>query len=87
MGKVMHRRVAKVAQEYAGRQVDVGETFDVDQQDLELLIAIGRVEREDGDAVPGFVKRDVVATTPANYNTRDMVAQPLGKRQHQRKGA
>lgn len=70
----MQKRIAKVAQEYAGRQVQVGEGFDVEPQDVVLLLTIGRIEPQDGDVLPGFMQRDMACDTPQGYATRVMTA-------------
>lgn len=57
----MPQRVAKVDQEYAGRQVKVGEVFRVEPGDVGLLSVLGRIE-----------DKDMQAESPAEYQTRDM---------------
>lgn len=70
----MQKRIAKVDQEYAGRLVRVGQGFDVEPQDVVLLLTIGRIEPQDGDVLPGFMQRDMSCSGPQNYATRVMTA-------------
>lgn len=67
-------RICKVPHEYAGRQVEVGERFDVEPAHVELAVALGRVEREPDDIVPGYVTRDMAANWPNAYSPRAMSA-------------
>ena len=86
----MQERTCKKAHVYAGRQVEVGCRFKVELGDVELMLALGRIEREEGDFVPGHVARDMVAGWPGDYATRDMSAsqdQPRQKRAYNRKAA
>lgn len=53
----MPERTSKVAHEYAGRQLTAGERFEVEPQHVVLLLAIGRIEPEEGEA--GYIARDV----------------------------
>lgn len=75
------KRVSRVAQEYAGRQLQVGDTFECDAEHVGLLLAMGRVEREEGDPpAPNFgLHRGEPSQT---YRTRDLKA-----KQHTRKAA
>lgn len=41
------KRVAKIAQEYAGKKVAPGKEFDVEVKDLQLLTVLGRIETEE----------------------------------------
>lgn len=66
----MPERIAKVAQEYAGRQIGVGETFQVEAEHVYLLLTIGRIEPVEGES--GYEVRDMTAGAPAAYMTRDM---------------
>jgi len=52
----MPKRTSRVAQEYAGRAIGVGERFEVEEQHIYLLLAIGRIEPEEGET--GFARRD-----------------------------
>ena len=56
-------RTAKVEQEYAQRQVKVGQRFQVEEQDVNALLALGRIEPVSGEA--GYVQP---------YRTREMKA-------------
>lgn len=66
----MIERTAKVAQEYAGRYIKVGETFEVEPQHVTLLLTIGRIEPEEGE--PGYVSRDMAADHGGSYLTREI---------------
>jgi hypothetical protein len=80
----MPQRVAKVEQEYAGRAVKVGEAFDVDQQDVQLLLDMGRIERGDEDSPPPFYQVKVPTPSPiaatGSYATREMRPNRRGSR-------
>jgi hypothetical protein len=76
----MPERICKSPHEYAGRQVEVGQRFHVEPADVELMLAMGRIEREEGDKAPGYVPRDMAAGWAGGYATREMVAQPRPKR-------
>lgn len=71
----MPKRISKVAQEYAQRQIGVGETFDVEPQDVALLLTLDRIEPE---------TKDETAAEAAPYLTRDLAAQRV-KRPYNRK--
>jgi hypothetical protein len=66
----MPKRVSKIAQEYAGRDVAVGEEFDVEEQHVPLLLSIGRIEPVEGEA--GYVAREMTAGKQPEYRTREM---------------
>lgn len=53
-------RVSKAIQRYAGKDIAVGESFDVHINNVKLLLAIGRIEPEPGE--PGFIVRNVAAS-------------------------
>lgn len=55
------QRTCKTEHYYGGKVRTPGEKFDVQPGDLEFEIETGRVEREDGDPVPGYKTRDMVA--------------------------
>lgn len=74
----MPERVSKVEHEYAGRRLKVGERFDCEPQHVAMMLAIGRVEPEEGE--PGYVGRDLQAGGPTNYMTRDLQAAPPRRR-------
>lgn len=74
----MPARVSKVIHEYAGRQIKVGETFDVHEADVDLMLAIGRIERMDTDRVPDHVSSSMAAEWPNGYSTRAMTARRSG---------
>lgn len=61
-------RTAKVDQEYAQRQVKVGQRFHVEQQDVQVLLILGRIEPVDGEA--GFIP-------PTTYRTRELKARKV----------
>lgn len=42
----MPERIAKIDQDYAGRRVKAGETFEVEPQLVHILEALGRLEPE-----------------------------------------
>jgi hypothetical protein len=69
----MPEHIAKVDQMYYDRQIKVGETFEVDDGDVQLLSLLDRI---DVDKVP----------MQNTYATRDMIAQ-RGKRMNNRKAA
>jgi hypothetical protein len=66
----MPERTCKVALQYAGRDVGVGERFNVEAKDVELLLTIGWIEPEEGEEV--YVTRDMAAGEPEEYKTREM---------------
>jgi hypothetical protein len=76
----MPERISKVSHEYAGRQVKVGERFNVDAADVELMVAMGRVERDVEDKIPAFVHPTKSADWPNTYATRDMNAARVHRR-------
>lgn len=55
-------RTATVQQEYAQRQIVPGQRFDVEDQDVAALLALGRIKPEKGES--GYVEQ--------TYLTRDM---------------
>lgn len=71
----MQERISKVAHEYAGRKLTVGEVFECAPRDVKLLLALGRIEPEEGE--PGYVERDMTAGNAGEYRTRDMNAGTL----------
>lgn len=77
----MPKRVAKVAQAYAGRDIRVGQAFEVEVDHVGILLTLGHIEPIEGES--GYVARDLNADV--NYNTRDMTARP--KRPYNRKAA
>ena len=80
----MAQRIAKVAQEYAGRRIKPGETFEVQEIHVRLLEAIGRIEpvaRAAEGAPPttgaaSTTTREMRPGPAASYQTRDMAAAP-----------
>lgn len=46
-------RIAKTAHEYAGRDLKPGDRFEVEAPHVPLLLALERIEPEEGE--PGFV--------------------------------
>lgn len=60
-------RVSAVEHEYAGRRLKVGEAFQCDAIDVELLLALGRIKPERGE-------RGYVEPEPQTYTTRAMTA-------------
>lgn len=81
----MAMRKALVPQEYAGRKIAAGETFDVEPPHLHLLTVLGRIAEPDPveveSAQPTY---SVSAVEEAPFN-RSMQAAPLGaggKRRH-----
>lgn len=82
----MQERISKVAHEYAGRQLKVGDAFDIEPDHVPLLLALGRIEPAECEL--GYVARDMSAGAPAEYRTRDMNAEtPCVKRGYKRKAA
>lgn len=81
----MQERTCKKAHVYAGRQVEVGDRFSVGPADIELMLSLGRIEREQDDKVPGYVPRHMIGEWAGGYQTREMVAAP--KRAYIRKAA
>ncbi|MBI4291313.1 MAG: hypothetical protein HY661_07540 [Betaproteobacteria bacterium] len=65
----MPERISKAHHEYAGRQLHPGDRFNVEPQDLELLLLLQRIEPEEPDE---YQTRDMAAAPPAAYRTRDM---------------
>lgn len=80
----MAERVARVAQEYAGRHILPGEKFHVEPQHERLLEAIGRIEALAAQAEPISARRDMQASKPATYQTRDMAAAQPKKRRNRK---
>ena len=74
----MPKRKALVAQEYWERKITVGETFDVEPQDLELLVKLGRVAEssgsDDDDDDEKKKKYSTVSLDDGAYNNRQMTA-------------
>lgn len=70
----MLHRIAKVDQQYAQRMVKVGEGFLVEPRDVPLLIAIGRIDPQADDPVPGFMPRSAQEQPAQGYATRIMTA-------------
>jgi hypothetical protein len=64
----MAKRIAKVAQEYAQRHIEVGETFDVDESDVALLLELGRLEPDAPQQ--GYATRDMTAGRSRGYRTK-----------------
>ncbi len=78
----MALRISKIAHEYPyGCHRQVGERFEADSQDVELLLRLGRIESEVGEY--GYVGEKSI--TPQIYETRDMSAKQ--KRKYERKAA
>ena len=67
----MPERTCKTTHEYAGRQVDVGQRFHVEPADVDLMVAMGRIEKEEGDKVPDHVAHSQAAAWP-QYENRAM---------------
>lgn len=86
----MKQRTCKAPHVYGGRAREVGERFPVEPGDVEVMLAMGRIEREKSDSVPGYVPRDMAASWAGGYATRDMTSDVQGtaaKRGYQRKVA
>jgi hypothetical protein len=80
----MPLRKSKVEHEYPlGVMRKVGEKFDVEQQHVEILLKLGRIEDEKIEA--DIELPAVQAVQPENYPTRDMSARK--KRPYHRKAA
>lgn len=80
------KRTTKIPHTYAGRDLTVGDTFEIEDKDVPLLLAMGRIEREAGDPPAQFD-----GPQPGQYSRRDMVAERSGtlhvKRGYKRKAA
>lgn len=76
----MQTRQAKVAQEYAGRQVQVGDKFDVDEQDVVVLLTTGLITAETTDATPGYMTRSMADAAGVPYTHRAMIAKGSKRR-------
>lgn len=63
------QRISKAEHEYGGRRLKVGDRFHVEPKDVELLLALGRIEPEEGEA--GYRTRDMAAAASREYQTRD----------------
>ncbi len=77
-------RTAKIDHEYWQRPIKAGQTVEVDQPDVEVMLMLGLIEPEIGEE--GYVSRDIEATAPAEYVTRDMSPERQ-KRPYNRRGA
>ncbi|HWJ40171.1 MAG TPA: hypothetical protein VNT29_03535 [Candidatus Limnocylindrales bacterium] len=53
----MPERICKVAHQYAGRDLQVGDRFDVEPEHIEIQLRLGRIEPEEGEL--GYVAREV----------------------------
>jgi hypothetical protein len=82
MGKNMPRHTAMVEQEYAGRQIKVGEAFDVEPIHVQLLSMLGRIDPKEAS----YEARDIRAGNAPEYSTRAMTA-ARPKRAYNRKAA
>ncbi len=80
----MQKRVAKIAHDYAGVARGVGIMFDVEDQDVCIMLLAGLIEPMEGD--PGYVATNIQASEPVHYQTRDMAADRT-KRPYNRKAA
>lgn len=61
----MQAMISVAPHEYAGRQLGVGDRFDAEDGDVDLLTKLGRAE--------------VAKAQTAEYETRDMAAGPAAK--------
>jgi hypothetical protein len=68
----MPERISKVAHEYAGRQLSKGDKFECEEQHVNLLLAIGRLEPEEGEE--GYQTRDMRAGKGGGYKRKNMEA-------------
>jgi len=66
----MPTRISKTTHEYAGRVLSKGDEFEVEQEHIPLLLAIGRIEPEEGEE--GYLTRDMHAGKPAAYKRKDI---------------
>lgn len=83
----MPLRKSKTSHEYPyGHPRVAGEEFEVASSDVDVLLALGRIEPEAGDAKPSYARRDMVPGENGLFLDRAMVAeQGRGKRQYNRK--
>lgn len=63
----MIERISKIAHQYAGRELAVGDRFKVEPQDVNLLLALGRIEPVEGE--PGYLSRQL--SLPAEHPPRE----------------
>ena len=76
----MPEMTSKVAHHYAGRNVNIGERFEVEPEHVAILLAMGRAE-----AVSSQTGEVAVVPQPGTYHRRDMAAAPAAKRKYKRK--
>lgn len=68
-------RTSKTEHEYPyGHKRVAGEKFEVEAPHVEVLIGLGRIEPEPGDAVPDHARRDMHAGDSTTYSTRALTA-------------
>lgn len=82
----MPERICRSAFDYAGTRRAPGEKVDVDPVHVPMLIGAGFIERDPGDAAPAYVRRDMAADWPGNYQTKVMTAE-RPKRTYTRRAA
>lgn len=81
MPRMVQRR-SRVEHVYAGRVVGVGDTFEVEEQDVEILSRLGRIEPEEGDKVPGYAVKPLLPNQETGYSDRAMRAQTPRQRRN-----
>lgn len=74
----MPERTCKAPINYAGRDVSVGDRFEVEDKDVNLLLKTGHIDPAEGEE--GYVARDMTADEPSEYRTRDMQRKRGGRR-------
>jgi len=75
-------RVATVAQEYAGRKIRPGQTFDVEDAHVNLLLVLGRIKPEDPEEPVVEKSHHDTELQPEQYANRMMPGR--GKQQRRR---
>lgn len=73
-------RISKTEHEYPyGHPRIAGEKFEVAPGDVDLLLALGRIEAEKEDARPSYARRDMVPGANGLFHNRAMSAQASRK--------
>ena len=80
----MPEMTSKVAHHYAGRNVNIGERFEVEPEHVAILLAMGRAEAVSSQTGEVAGRKVVAASQPGPYRRRDMAAAPAAKRKYTR---